>query len=56
MANARAQKNQDSTHKFKGERGKGNGNAPKKSRTNQQGKVLMKKDKSKFKCFNCGNK
>ena len=54
VANVRAQKNQDSKYKFKGRRGKGK--ASKKPKTNQQGKVPVTKDKSKLKCFNCGNK
>ena len=58
VANVGVQKNQDSKRKFKGERGKGKGNAPKKPRTNQQGKgnFSMMKDKSKLKWFKCGNK
>ena len=54
MADVEVQKNQGFKLKFKGGRGKGR--TSKKPKTNQQEKVLVKKDKSKLKCFNCGNK
>ena len=58
VADVREQKNHGSKCKFKGERSERNGTISKKPRTNQQGKgnVPLKKDKSKLKCFNCGNK
>ena len=58
VADVRVQKNKGSKHKFKGKRGKEQGTASKKPRTNQQGKrnVLIKNDKLKLKCFNYGNK